>query len=141
MTDESSGIGRATAVAFARDGCRKLYLGDISLDGITGIQSALEEEYPDINVKIARLDIADEASVTTFYGDAVKAFGRIDFAANVAGYAHKANKTTLVDTDMYQTCYNVNQRGVRKPVYQTPDYNLTVLHRHFSASGPCCGKC
>ncbi len=112
LTERSVGIGRATAVAFARDGCLNIYLGDLSLAGLSETRDFIVSKYPRTNVIVSHVDISDETSVGKFYEGVVAAFGRIDFAANIAGYAHPANNIINISSQMYEASYNVNQRGV-----------------------------
>jgi NAD(P)-dependent dehydrogenase (short-subunit alcohol dehydrogenase family) len=113
VTNYQSGIGRATAIAFARDGCFKLYLGDLSVDGLEVTRTMIKSSNPEAEVEIERVDISDEGLVIKFYESVVAKFGRIDFAANIAGYAHAASPIASLDSKMYDMSYNINQRGVR----------------------------
>jgi len=77
LTAAAAGIGRATALAFAREGAAVIAT-DVDLAGL----EALKKEEPQI--EIARLDVLDaaqcEAIGTRWPG--------IDVLANVAGYVH-----------------------------------------------------
>jgi NAD(P)-dependent dehydrogenase (short-subunit alcohol dehydrogenase family) len=64
-------------------------------------------------VEIAELDVSDEGAVEAFFARAVEKFGRVDFLASVAGYAHPAQPVTILPEKAYQTSFNVNLRGVR----------------------------
>lgn len=70
------------------------------------------EGYPGVAVFIQRLDVAEEASIESFYSAAIAQFGRIDFVANVAGYAHPAKPVNELTLDHYERSYMVNIRGV-----------------------------
>ncbi|KIW30533.1 uncharacterized protein PV07_06272 [Cladophialophora immunda] len=82
----ASGIGQAAAIAFARDGCKKVMIGDINVDGLAERKRLIQEQYPDTVVETAAIDVVDESSVEAFHQEAASRFGRIDFAANSAGY-------------------------------------------------------
>lgn len=122
------GIGRATSIAFARDGCVKLYLGDLSLDGLKETRSLIKSNHPDAEVEIAHVDISDEALVNSFYQSAAERFGRVDFAANIAGYAHNASPIATLDSKMYDLSYKVNQRGVSGSLLSSSKSILTPNH-------------
>jgi NAD(P)-dependent dehydrogenase (short-subunit alcohol dehydrogenase family) len=138
----ATGIGRSTALSFARDGCVKLHLGDLNTNGLEETRKLIKVDYPNAVIHVARVDISDEQSVQDFYDGAITNFGRIDFAANVAGYAHAATEVTAIDETMYELSYKVNQRGVRFLVFQVIlSLVLTRLPRRFSARERSCVKC
>ena len=107
-----AGIGRATATLFARDGCTRLALGDLSLPGLEETRKIIQEAYPTATVEIVRLDVANEGSVEAFYAQVVEKFGRIDFAANVAGYGHPAKPSVELSEEDYNRSFDVNLKGV-----------------------------
>jgi 2-hydroxycyclohexanecarboxyl-CoA dehydrogenase len=83
VTGAASGIGRATAEAFAQAGAR-VVLGDINEDGGDAAAGAIC-----VRGAVAdyiRLDITDPASVDAFRREALVKFGRVDIVANVAGW-------------------------------------------------------
>lgn len=54
--------------------------------------------------------------MTKFFHEGVGRFNRIDFAANVAGYAHKVAPTHELAESEYDKSYQVNQKGVPNPL-------------------------
>ncbi|WFU55642.1 glucose 1-dehydrogenase [Bradyrhizobium pachyrhizi] len=87
VTGGGSGIGRATAIAMAREGAC-VAVSDLSKDGI-------EETVALINAagghSIAiQGDVTDEAEVANMVARTVSAFGRIDCAFNNAGVAGRS---------------------------------------------------
>jgi len=115
------GIGRATALAFARDGCSNISLGDISLSGLEETRGFIFEKFPSTAVMTDKLDVTDEASVNEFYSKTTQKFGRIDFAANIAGVGHKAAPVHEMPESDFLKNYAVNQKGV-------PSIKSLVLH-------------
>ncbi|KAJ9615218.1 hypothetical protein H2200_001292 [Cladophialophora chaetospira] len=111
VTGAASGIGRATAIAFARDGCKKIVLGDLSNAGMGETRQIMLAEFPDTAVATRHLDVSDEASVEDFYSFAVSEFGSIDYAANIAGIAHEARALHKTPDNVFDKVYAVNQRG------------------------------
>ena len=77
VTGAASGIGRATAIAFAREGAT-LALVDRDEDGL---RSAREETGGTAHV----VDVADSAAVDAVHDAVAAEHGRIDVAFNNAG--------------------------------------------------------
>jgi NAD(P)-dependent dehydrogenase (short-subunit alcohol dehydrogenase family) len=83
VTGGASGIGKATALAFAREGAKVVV--------VTGRSVAAAEEtvrqIRDLGGEaiFVQCDVTDEAQVEAMVAQAVAAFGRIDFAFNNAG--------------------------------------------------------
>ncbi|MBR0870980.1 glucose 1-dehydrogenase [Bradyrhizobium tropiciagri] len=87
VTGGGSGIGRATAIAMAREGAR-VAVSDLSKEGI-------EETVALINAAGGQSiaiqgDVTDEAHVANMVARTVAAFGRIDCAFNNAGVAGRS---------------------------------------------------
>ncbi|WP_329741417.1 SDR family oxidoreductase [Dyella sp. A6] len=85
VTAAGAGIGRATAIAFAKAGARVLAT-DIDESALTDLSAA----HPAIAT--ARLDVTDTAAITRL----VQASGPFDVLFNCAGYVHAG---TILDTD------------------------------------------
>jgi meso-butanediol dehydrogenase / (S,S)-butanediol dehydrogenase / diacetyl reductase len=80
ITGAASGIGRATAVRFAREGAR-LMLGDLNADGVAAVAGELGNAIAD-HMKV---DVADRTQVEALTDRAVERFGRLDVVFNNAG--------------------------------------------------------
>jgi NAD(P)-dependent dehydrogenase (short-subunit alcohol dehydrogenase family) len=81
----------------------------------------IKSNHPDAEVEIAHVDISDEALVNSIYQSATERFGRVDFAANIAGYA-------TLDSKMYDLSYKVNQHGVSGSLLSSSKSILTPNH-------------
>lgn len=83
ITGAASGIGRATAEAFALGGAR-VVLGDINEEGGESVAGNLQVRGAD--ALFLRLDVTDPASVESFRSEALRRCGRVDILASVAGW-------------------------------------------------------
>ena len=82
ITGAASGIGRASAIAFAAAGA-SVALVDIDADGLTDTAEAARALGPRAEVLVA--DVTDLQQVTGAVGRAVETFGKLDAAHNNAG--------------------------------------------------------
>src|SRR6202165_5640256 len=83
VTGASSGIGQATALAFARKGAR-LALGARRLDRLNAVaQMCREKGSPDVSVR--RLDVGHRAEARAFVAAALRDHERVDVLVNNAG--------------------------------------------------------
>ncbi len=82
VTGGGSGIGRATALAFARAGAR-VVVADINAAG--GADTVRQIEESEGEARFVACDVSDEASVEGLIAETVRAFGRLDLAHNNAG--------------------------------------------------------
>ena len=82
ITGGGVGIGRATALAFARDGA-KVVIGNRNVESgaevVTAIQDAGSE------ASFLRTDVSSEDDVRALVAHAVETYGRLDVAFNNAG--------------------------------------------------------
>lgn len=109
VTGASSGIGRATARAFAAAGYA-VVLGD--LDEEAGRQLEAELKADGGAALFVRCDVADEGDVRGLVEQAVAGFGRLDAAFNNAGIEGQPSATADCTTDNWDRTIAVNLRGV-----------------------------
>ncbi|HEY7765532.1 MAG TPA: SDR family oxidoreductase [Aestuariivirgaceae bacterium] len=84
VTAAAQGIGRATAIALAREGA-KVHASDIAIDKLKDLQD-------EGDVAVTRLDVTDARAVANF----AKATGACDVLVNCAGFVHHG---TVLDCD------------------------------------------
>jgi len=85
ITGTSSGIGLSTSVVAARHGYR-LVATMRNLDGAGSLRAAAEEAGVELDVR--RLDVTDQASITTCVDGVVADHGHLDVVVNNAGAGH-----------------------------------------------------
>ena len=83
VTGAASGIGRATAEAFAKEGAHVL-LADINDEMGEAVAAALGAQ--GLGADYFHVDITDAASIEAFRQSALARRGRVDIVANVAGW-------------------------------------------------------
>jgi 2-hydroxycyclohexanecarboxyl-CoA dehydrogenase len=83
VTGAASGIGRATAEAFAKAGVHVL-LADINDEAGEAVAGALQTQGCD--AEYLHVDITDAASIDAFRAAALANGGKVDIVANVAGW-------------------------------------------------------
>ena len=104
ITGAGSGMGRASAQVFVREGARVL-AADIS-----GREEETAEALGDAVVAF-RVDVSDEASVEAMFAAALEAFGQVDAVLNVAGIGDAAPLADIT-LDGYERVMAVNLKGV-----------------------------
>jgi 3-oxoacyl-[acyl-carrier protein] reductase len=108
ITGAASGIGRATALIFAREGAN-VVCADINENGV-------EETAEQIN-KIGSqalaltIDVTKRAAVNDMTDLAINGFGRVDFLFNSAGAAFKRAKFLEIDDALMEKTYALNVYG------------------------------
>ena len=107
VTGAASGIGRATAVAFARSGAA-VVVADVDPAG--GEQTVALAREAGGRAVFQRCDVSSAAEVEALVARAVSEFGRLDFAHNNAGI----NSITVDEWDLgnWNRSLSVNLTGV-----------------------------
>ncbi len=100
VTAAGQGIGRATALAFAREGARVVAT---DLDG--GKVGTLAAE----GIEVHALDVTDDKAVAS----AVAAAGPLDILFNCAGFVHQNTAETCTDED-WSFAFTLNVRAMWK---------------------------
>ncbi len=109
VTGGGSGIGRAAALAFAREGA-KVMVADVVEEG--GRETVKLVREAGGVAEFTRCDVARAADAEALVAAAVKAFGRLDGAYNNAGIAGKIARTADDTEDNFDRIMAVNLRGV-----------------------------
>jgi len=113
ITGGASGIGRAIAERFAREGAN-IVVADVREDPREDGASTHEriEAETDARAVFAPCDVSDPDAVTATVDTAVDEFGGIDVMVNNAGIVGPTDSITDIDPESYQRLLDVNLNGV-----------------------------
>jgi len=109
VTGGASGIGRAAALAFARDGAR-VAVSDVAAEG--GDETVRLIAAAGGEACFVRADVSREADVTAMVDETVRRFGRLDCAFNNAGIPGEQARTADYGADTWARVLAVNLTGV-----------------------------
>ena len=109
ITGALAGIGRATALAFAKEGARLVVSGrrDDAGEKLVAELRGLGTE-----AEFIRADVRHEADVQNLVDKTVARFGRLDVAVNNAGTEGKPGPVTEQTADSYAATFDTNVLGV-----------------------------
>src|SRR5437867_2931567 len=109
VTGAANGIGRATALAFAREGA-SVAVADISEQGNHETMRLIEKlGAPALAV---RCDVSQTDQVEAALDKAIAGFGRLDFAFNNAGVEQPITAAADISEDEWDRVARINLRGV-----------------------------
>jgi NAD(P)-dependent dehydrogenase (short-subunit alcohol dehydrogenase family) len=108
ITGALTGIGRATALAFAKDGARLVVSGRHDEAG-----NALAAELRDMGAEaeFVRADVRHEDEVQSLVDHAIARFGRLDVAVNNAGTEGKPGPVTEQTAEGFAAMFETNVLG------------------------------
>ena len=109
ITGGTSGIGRATAIAFAREGANVVVAGRREQEGsdvVAEIKAAGGEAI------FVRTDVTREADHVGLVDRTLATFGRLDFAFNNAGLLGPAASLPEQTLQSYESIFDANVKGV-----------------------------
>src|SRR5690606_1217237 len=109
VTGGSSGIGKATAIAFAEAGW-SVAVADVNEE--LGAQVAQEIEAKGSQAMFVRCDVADADQVKAMVERTVERFGRLDAAFNNAGVEGQPSETAECTSENWDRLLAVNLTGV-----------------------------
>jgi NAD(P)-dependent dehydrogenase (short-subunit alcohol dehydrogenase family) len=109
ITGAVTGIGRATAFAFANEGARIVVSGRRD---DAGEALATELRALGVEVEFVRADVRRENEVQNLVDKTVARFGRLDVAVNNAGTEGKLGPVTEQTADDYAATFDTNVLGV-----------------------------
>jgi NAD(P)-dependent dehydrogenase (short-subunit alcohol dehydrogenase family) len=107
ITGAASGIGRAMALRFAREGARAIAIADIDASGVETVGRELEPLAP---VLATRCDVSKRADIAALVDLAQRQFGEIDLFCANAGIGGGAGLEDTTDQEWAQA-FDVNVRA------------------------------
>lgn len=127
VTGASSGIGRAAALAFAREGA-KVVAADVSVEGGEETISMIKKTGGE--AIFVKTNVANAAEVEALVNAAVSTYGRLDCAYNNAGISGKSQ--TIVDTteENWDRIISINLTGV----WLCMKYEIPVMLKNGSGA-------
>jgi NAD(P)-dependent dehydrogenase (short-subunit alcohol dehydrogenase family) len=108
ITGGTSGIGRATAVAFAEQGANVVIFGRREAEGAESVSLIQKAGGQGLFV---RGDVSEESEIEALVAKSRERFGRLDFAFNNAGVGGE-RATMTATADIYNRIMDINVRGV-----------------------------
>lgn len=109
VTGGGGGIGRATALAFAKAGARVVA---VDRDATSGEETVRQIRDAGGEARFAAADVTRSAEVRAYVQAALDAYGRIDCFFNNAGIEGKIAPTAEYDEDLFDAVIAVNLKGV-----------------------------
>jgi NAD(P)-dependent dehydrogenase (short-subunit alcohol dehydrogenase family) len=109
VTGAASGIGRATAVAFASAGAT-VVVADVSEEGNQETAQVIEDQRG--RVLAVRCDVTNGQDIKAALDRSLDAFGRLDIAFNNAGVEQPVGPAAEVSEQEWDRIVDINLRGV-----------------------------
>ena len=109
ITGAASGIGRATAEIFAREGAN-VVCADMDIEGAERTANQITQKGG--AALATETNVTERKRVEDMIQQALDQFGRIDFLFNSAGAAGRRSTFLEIDDDLMRQTYDLNVNGV-----------------------------
>ncbi len=109
VTGGSSGIGRASALAFAKEGAT-VAIADLAVEGGKETESIIRESGG--TAIFTEVDVSKASEVEAMIDTVVGTYGRLDYAHNNAGILGKLAPTAECTEENWENVINTNLKGV-----------------------------
>jgi len=106
VTGAGSGIGKAIAETYAREGARVM-LADLNLDAAKSAARAIGN-----NAVAVRCDVTKQSDIAAAVAETLSAFGALDILVNNAGATHINKPMLEIDEAEYDHIFAVNVKGL-----------------------------
>ncbi len=110
VTGGSSGIGRACAMAFAREQAKVVIAADMNVEGGNETVQMIREDGGD--GIFVRTDVSKATEVEALINKTVETYGRLDYAFNNAGRAGLGMQMLDVTEEEWDRVIDINLKGV-----------------------------
>ena len=119
ITGAASGIGAASALAFAREGA-SVVVADVQISRGEELVSRIHAE--DGRAIFVKCDVSLESDVKNMVNKTIDKFGHLDCAFNNAGVEGESGDTTMCSNENWDKVMNINLKGVWLCMkYQIPE--------------------
>jgi NAD(P)-dependent dehydrogenase (short-subunit alcohol dehydrogenase family) len=109
VTGGSSGIGRASALAFAREGAR-VVIADVNVEGGQATAEAVRSMGGP--AFFVQADVTSATQVEAMVAEVIQIYGRLDCAHNNAGVSGAGGPTADCPEELFDRIMTVNLKGV-----------------------------
>ena len=108
VTGGTAGIGRATALAFAREGAKVTLAGRRVAEGEETVH-LIKQQGGD--ARFVQTDVTKASDVEHLINAVVSTYGRLDYALNSAGTQEALGPITALSEDDFERTMNINLKG------------------------------
>lgn len=108
VTGGAGGMGRATALLFAREGA-KVVVGDVDMDG--GAALVAEAAALGGEIGFLRTDVSHEGDVAALVAKAEADYGKLDTIFNNAGIEQPVTASDAITEDLFERVIDINLKG------------------------------
>lgn len=109
VTGAGSGIGRASAMAFAQEGAT-VVVADIVVEGGEETVKLIKDAGGEAS--FVKADVSQATEVEAMVNKAVETYGRLDYAHNNAGIEGAMSSTVDCTEETWDSTININLKGV-----------------------------
>lgn len=109
VTGAGSGIGRASAMAFAQEGA-KVIVSDITVEG--GLETVRLIKEAGGEAAFVKADVSNALQVEALVGKAIETYGGLNYAHNNAGIEGNTVPFTECTEENWDRVININLKGV-----------------------------
>jgi NAD(P)-dependent dehydrogenase (short-subunit alcohol dehydrogenase family) len=108
ITGAASGLGRAIALLFAKEGC-EVVAADVNETSLNSLETEITAASGIVTTVIANM--SNEKDIDKIFQAAQEAYGTLDILVNNAGIMDNFNPVGDVDNDMWQRVMDINLTG------------------------------